>query len=466
LTRVRAEGDRLLENLGQALADHQHTVAQQVGTCLKEYFDPQSGRFTERVERLVREDGELEQLLRRQIGAEDSALARTLASHVGEHSPLLQLLDPGASEGTLSLLAGTVEKTLGEQREQILREFSLDNREGALSRLVSELAEQHGEVGEALEKRIGEVMGEFSLDREDSALSRLVGRVEKAQQQISSEFSLDEEGSALSRMRREFLDVIETQRQANERFHGEVLERLAEMVARKAESDRSTRHGEDFEANVFTFLQTRSQKAGDVAIRTGNTAGRIKNCKKGDAVVELGPEHSAPGARIVAEAKEDASYTLADALAELEEARKNRNAGVGLFVFSARTAPNGLDGFARYGEDIVVVWDAEDARTDVVLVAGLSVAKALCTRARAHRDAESADFEAIERAILEIEKQAGGLDAIARSAETIRTGSDKILDRARIMREALAKQIELLGDKVADLKTLLGAASHDGQEAG
>jgi hypothetical protein len=254
------------------------------------------------------------------------------------------------------------------------------------------------------------------------------------------------------------------QRQANERFHGEVLEKLAQMVARKAEVDRSTRHGEDFEAAVFAFIEARSQKAGDVAACTGNTTGRIKNCKKGDAVVELGPEQAAAGARIVAEAKEDAAYSLANALAEIEEARKNRDAGVGLFVFSARTAPEGLEPFARYGEDVVVVWDVEDPRTDVVLVAGLSVAKALCARAKVRRDAEAADFEAMERAILEIEKQTRGLDEITKSAETIRSGSDKILERARIMRDALAKQIALLGEKVEDLKTLLGGTAEDEKE--
>ena len=42
--------------------------------------------------------------------------------------------------------------------------------EGALSRLVTELKTKHGEVGDALDKRISEVTGEFSLDSEDSAL--------------------------------------------------------------------------------------------------------------------------------------------------------------------------------------------------------------------------------------------------------------------------------------------------------
>lgn len=459
--RVRAEGDRLLEHLGRSLSEHQRSVADQIGACLKDYFDPESGRFNERVERLIRKDGELERLLRNQIGSEGSELAQTLAGHVGEHSPLMQLLDPEASDGLLGSLAVSVEKTLGDQRERILSEFSLDNKEGALARLVAELVEHHGEVGEALEKRIGEVIAEFSLDREDSALSRLVGRVEQAQRQISSEFSLDEEGSALARMKRELLDVIDTQRQANERFHGEVLEKLAEMVARKQEAARSTIHGDDFEAAVFEELNRLSQRVGDVATPTGSITGRIKNCKKGDAVIELGPEHAAAGARIAAEAKEDASYTLQRALAEIDEARKNRDAAVGLFVFSARSAPAGLEPLGRYGNDVVLVWDAEDPRSDVVLVAGLSVARALCARSRAQSDAEVADFDAIERCILEIEKQARGLDEVTRSAETIKSGSEKILRRAEIMRRAFGEQIETLSENVRDLRHLLAGPGAD-----
>jgi hypothetical protein len=108
--------------------------------------------------------------------------------------------------------------------------------------------------------------------------------------------------------------VIEAQRQANER---EVLEKLAEVTARKQDADPSTSPGSDFEKAVFGFLQVLSQKAGDVATPAGSTTGLIKYCKKGDILVELGPEYAAAGAGIVAEAKENASFTLQKALAEL-----------------------------------------------------------------------------------------------------------------------------------------------------
>ena len=135
----------------------------------------------------------------------------------------MQVLDPQASDGLLSTIGATVAETLSEQRERILREFSLDNKEGALSRLVSELSDQHAQASGSLAEHVQKVVSEFSLDRDDFALSRLVRRVEHAQKQISSEFSLDEENSALARMRRELLGVIDALQKANTEFQEQVL---------------------------------------------------------------------------------------------------------------------------------------------------------------------------------------------------------------------------------------------------
>eukprot|EP00461_Guttulinopsis_vulgaris_P007738 UN07788 len=50
---------------------------------------------------------------------------------------------------------------------------------------------------------------------------------------------------------------------------------------------------------------------------TGNRTGRIRNCKVGDIVITMGPEHVAYGSKIVIEAKNDQSYTIQKALDEL-----------------------------------------------------------------------------------------------------------------------------------------------------
>ncbi|MYC36601.1 MAG: hypothetical protein F4X66_06765 [Chloroflexi bacterium] len=454
--QIRDAGEQVIRDLTDALERHRRDTAQQIGDCIKQYFDPKSGLFTQRVRSLVgqgSEAGELERLIRSQVEGDGSLMARTLAAHVGDQSPLMRVLDPQSNGGLIALLTQATETTLAEQRERILREFSLDNGDSALARLVSELQRNHGDVGKALEDRIGSVIGEFSLDRHDSALSLLVGRVESAHRQISNEFSLDSEGSALARMKRELLDVIDGQQKANAEFQMEVLRSLTAMTARKEEAQRSTRHGLVFEDAVAGFVSARLAE-GDVADRTGNTTGKIRNSKKGDMVIQLGPETAAPGARIVVEAKEDQSYTLQKALAEIAEARKNRSAGVGVFVFSQRTAPqDGLEPLARYGDDVVVVWDAEDPTTYAYLVAALSVARALSVQGAQGGGTLGVDVDGLEKAIREVERQAGGLDDITKSAQAIDSHVSKILDKARIVRNGLERQTGVLDEKVVALRT-------------
>ena len=440
-----------------ALESHRRETSQQVGDCIREYFDPQSGFFTHRVRSLVGsgdEAGELERIIRSQVDGDGSVLSRTLAAHLGDQSPLMRVLDPASTEGLVALLTRATEATLSEQRDRILKELSLDHEGSALGRLVAELQKNHGDVGKALEERIGSVMGEFSLDRDDSALSRLVNRVEGAQRQISQEFSLDNEGSALARMRKELLATIEQERVNNTEFRLEVLKTLTDMTARKQEAQRSTRHGMEFEDAVFEFINRR-QGDGDVATRTGNTTGRIRNCKKGDVVVQLGPESLAPGARVVVEAKQDQSYTLQKALGEIEEARRNRDAGVGLFVFSRRTVPSEVtEPLLRFGNDLVAVWDADDPATKVYLVAALSVAKALSVRSAADGETLGVDVEALDKIVREVERQAGGLDEITKSAQAIDGHVTKILDRARIVRNGLQRQVGVLDEQVEGLRGL------------
>lgn len=448
---VRTEGQRILDEMQFRLTAHQQMLADGMAKTLQEYFDPNSGRFSERVKRLVEKDGELERLLREQLAGEDSALGRTLAASVGDRSPLMRVLSPNESEGLLAALRSTVDAELQQQREAVLRQFSLDVPDSALSRLVKDVTAKNGDLEKALETRIDKVTEDFSLDNEGSALARLVGRVDQAQKQITREFSLDDDASALYRMRRELLGVLGEHEKANRDFQAEVMIALGEMKARKDERDRGTRHGGDFEEAVYAHLERDACDAGDVPDRTGDTTGLIKNCKIGDCVIELGPERAAAGARVVIEAKEDVSYDLKRALGEVETARKNRGAAVGVFVSSERTSKDDIPRFGRYGDDIVVRWDAERPETDVYLDAAISLARALATRGTATGSARVADFEAIEEAILEVEKRAQSLDEIKTYAETIRSGADKIAERVRITREALERQVMRLRDRVEDL---------------
>jgi hypothetical protein len=481
--QIRHQTERMLLALDRQLSEHAALVHNRLTASLKDYFDPESGRFQERVNRLIRKDGDLEDLLRRQIGTEDSELSKTLAAHFGQESPLLKFLNPDESRGLLKALRDTFAEQLTQQRERILGEFSLNNKEGALSRLIDELGTQHGKLTDNLQVQIDGVVKEFSLDEENSALSRLVKNVEGAQRTITREFSLDNDASALSRLkgmlestqqaidanltldsddsalarlRKEVLDILAAHRETNQSFQEEVKLTLSKMVVQRDEAARSTTHGLVFEDVVCEFISREAGRLGDIATRTGATTGQIKNCKVGDCVVALGPESAAPGARIVVEAKEKDQYAIAKARDEIDEARTNREAQVGLFVFSARTAPTELTAasIVRHGNDVFALWNPEDPATDLFLKTAFTLARALCIRAAQHREAETADFQAIDEAICEIEKRTESLNEIETAANGIQSGSERILKRVGLCRKALVQQVETLREKMDELRQL------------
>ena len=479
---IEKECDRLLGTLQTRLDEHGRTLDQQLTTSLRDYFDPQTGRFQERVERLIKKDGDLEQVLRRQIGERDSELCRTLVQHVGQQSPIFKLLSPSESDGLMQSLGMTVAGELKNQSDAVLKQFSLDNKDGALCRMVGELTAKQGQFTDQMKLRIDTAVQQFSLDDDNSALSRLVKSVNSAQRMISAEFTLDNdqsglsrlkqivektdlavrgnltldnEQSALSRLRRELLDTLSSHTESAQKFQEEVKQTLSAIVARREEADKSTRHGLEFEVAVCEFFERYAQSCGDIAERTGNTTGEIRNCKVGDLVLTMSPDSSAAGARIVVEAKEDRGYDCTRARTELDQARKNRAAQIGLFIFSKKTAPANLEPVTRYGHDILILWDAEDATTDVFVRVGLTLAKALCIRSAHQKATQTFDFGSLDGAILEIEKRTNDLDKVNGWSETIRNNSEKIMEHIRIARNALERQLKSLREHLDSLRQTL-----------
>ncbi len=455
---VQRECERMLRTLDKQLAEHAMQLNHRLAGSLQEYFDPTTGRFQERVNRLISRDGELEQVLRRQLGAEDSVLCKTLTSHVGATSPLMKVLSPTESQGLLSTLSTTLVRQLNEQREAVLKEFSLNDEQSALSRFGRQLADNQGALSRNLQDRIAQMAKEFSLDDDASALSRFKRTIEKAEQAIRGNLTLDDENSSLARLKREVVTLLDAQFKSSQEFQEEVKVTLASMNTRRVEAARSTQHGNDFEAAAFEYLDRLAQQAGDIAEATGGTTGLIKNCKIGDCVLTLGPDTAAPGARIVIEAKEKQKYDLRAAIEEIDQARKNRDAQVGVFLFSKKAAPSGLEPLARYGNDVIAIWDAEDTQSDIFFRSALTLAKALCLRTHHQKAAQSADFSELDAAVLEINKRSDELDKINGWSETIRKNSDNIIDHVRKTRQALARQVKVLDDNLAELKQTLSQA--------
>jgi hypothetical protein len=427
---IREAGTALVGEVRDLLSARATEMTERVSSSLAQFLDPTNGALPQRLQALLQRDGELDRLLTAHLGADDSVLARSLTAHLGEGSPLFKLLSPTDGAGLQMQLARTMEDALAEQRKHILREFSLDQKDSALSRLVAE----------------------FSLNDDASALSRLSKMLVATSEQIGKNLTLDDDESALARLRRELLGTIDQLTRNNAEFQSQLREALARLDTRKREEARTPTHGVAFEERLGAILAFEAQRLGDLYEATGETTGAIKLCRKGDHVVQLGAESAAAHARIVWEAKEKLSYSLRAALEEIGEARRNRQAQVGVFVFSRKTAPEGLESLQRHGCDVIVVWDADDAASDVVLRAAYSLARALAVRERRPDRVPQAMAE-IERSARSVERQIAYLDDVRKWAETVKGHGEKIAERSLKMAEELRRDVERLDSQVAAMRT-------------
>lgn len=455
---IRHEGERMLLTLEERLSGHREVLDEALGGTLRAYFDPSSGSFTERVQRLVRQDGELSSLIAGQVEAARHSFDTLFAQHLGEDSELRRLLSPEEGNELLEAMRGQVDAALQLQSKAITGEFTLDRPNSALSRLVRELKERHGDLERNLGDKVSSVVSEFSLDNKDSALSRLVSRVESTQRQISAQFSLDNPESGLTRIVQRIERFEEAQTERASQFETRVTTLLEKLVTRREESRRSTVHGNEFEVLVGEQLLAHCKGSDDVLDAVGDTSGQIPRCKVGDFVVTLGPDSVAPGAAIVVEAKASGVYTLKSTLEEADQARRNRTASVCLFVHSARTAPAGLADLHRWGQDIIVVWDEDQPSTDVRLKAAYMVAKALAVRAGQHDEQEEASLAEMDAAIEAIRKQIAGFEEIQTSARTVVNGGEKILKRADLMSQEIERKLLTLQEHAARLRSAGGEA--------
>jgi len=372
-TSIRQAGDALVTQLREILASRATEMTEKLATTLQAH-----------------------------VGADDSVLAKAMATHLGQGSPVFKLLSPDDATGLRAQLAKTIEDALSDQRKQILREFSMDH--------------------------------------EGSALRRLLG-----------EFSLDRDGSALARLKKEVLGTIDKLSRDNVEFQSQVRETLARIDTRKKEEARTTRHGIAFEEHLGALLAEEAQRLGDLYEATGDVTGAIKLCKKGDYVVQLGADAAAAHARIVWEAKEKQAYSVRAALEEIEEARRNRQAQVGVFVYSRKTAPEGLESLQRHGMDVVAVWDADDPASDLVVRAAYSLARALAVRERASGESLAALGE-LEQAARGVERQISYLDDVRKWAETVKGHGEKIAERSARMGDELRREVERLDAQIASMR--------------
>ena len=296
-----------------------------------------------------------------------------------------------------------------------------------------------------------EVLSQFSRDSSGSAMSRLEETIRISHQAIVRQFSLDDSNSALHRLLEVVTANAEMQDKNQREFQSEVRATLSALTAKKQAEAQSTTHGFAYEEAVGAVLGAIVRSHGHILEACGNSVGTIRSCKTGDFLGVLGADCVAPGEKIVIEAKSAGGYDTQKILGECEQARKNREAQVCIFVIDTAYAPAALTTpFTRQGDTIIVKWAQED--NDAYLRAAFSLACALVVRQAKSVKASAVDWSAMEKATLEIQKRAESLADITTWTTSIQGAAAKILDRVRIAKEALESQTVTLMDQIGGLK--------------
>ena len=203
----------------------------------------------------------------------------------------------------------------------------------------------------------------------------------------------------------------------------------ASQSARAEERSKSTAKGIDFEDLVEGLLGAIARGGGDLLERTANESGSTLKSKKGDFVLTLNPGLTrGADVRLVVEVK-DRSISIPAMRTELRDAKANRDAAVGLVVFTPAHAPAGIAPFDVRGDDVWCVLDPEDVEPSM-FEAAVRMARYIALASLAARDTEidtttiSQALACIREQLEQIRNLKSQLTSIGNATKAVWTGLD------------------------------------------
>ncbi|MBP8809416.1 MAG: hypothetical protein KBG48_05640 [Kofleriaceae bacterium] len=460
-----------LSDVGRTLiaeVEHQlerHLTAQQQGwaEALRQYFDPSDGRLAERLDAAVGERGALAGVLERFVGP-SSVLAQTLARNVGAESEIFKRLSPTDSEGLVKVIEGKLAEVLARNQHELGRALDPLVPDGALAKLLRQLRDEVSAAGAGQAAQLQAAMAALDANDEQSAISRMMREAGQARRDLLGALNPRDPSTPLGAIDATVRELLAGQAERLATFQEEVRARqelfdrdvrlaLARIETGRQRDARNPDGGNTFEGQVGAFIAERLRNA-PIMFEPVGKAGR---CKVGDFVLRHTAEGAFAGAALVVEAKHDASYTVPKALAELDEARANREASAGLLVMATSHAKATFPRFARHGQNVLVCWDPEDPASDAWLDAALTLGLYLVGRSKA---VDSGDL----RALADVEKRIGAelerIDRLEKHNRKIEDGSDGIATELRKAK----KELQVLLDKAKSTLRALDVTLDERQE--
>jgi hypothetical protein len=443
-SRLKDVGAALVADIDRQLRTHVEEQRATIASVLAHFFDPKDGQVSQRLAAFVDDEGVLARLLDRYVGPKNSVLVEGLARQIGESSPLFKKLSPTDSEGLVKVLEAQLRTVMDQEHTELVRALDPLAEDGAVARFLRSLREELKGADQDRAEQLSAALAALDANNEASLLSRLVRETNQARLDVLAAVNPDAPSSpmailkaGLTKLLREHAsaqaELAISQQARQTAFEKEVREALARIETRRVQGQTSTRGGLDFEDAVVSFVRAVTQGAPCVFDVTGATAG-VGRCKKGDAVLRFTEESAFAGMAVVFEAKHDATYTAQRALDELDAARKNRDAGAGVFVMARSHASDAFPVFSRYGSNVLVVWDPEDPATDAYLHAAVLLGMALVIRTKTTGDA--GDIAALKDIEGRIETELSRLERMEKHSDAIRRNSEGISDEIRRAQKA------------------------------
>ena len=321
---------------------------------------------------------------------------------------------------------------------------SLDSLFGHDGKIAS-LFEQYfhledGKVARLIQDQIGP-SSQFAkcLDpnNKESVISQLEDMVQKHLEEKTKEmiaqFSLDKEDSAICRLKKMM-----------DNFFKELRETIGIERGRELEAERGTEKGREFETALYNQVAEWGRQLGDQTENVTGKAGFIPNCKKGDYVITLGDTSGAPGVMLVIEAKKG-HYNLKDAVEELKEAKKNRDATCGIMLFAKGYEPSEIKDFRLIGSDFFATIDEEALYNGIPLLyaeSAYKIARAIAINTAKREEVKEIDLDKVHRDLEALSYSIKRISELAKKARKIQNESISLENLANELKQEMNEQLE------------------------
>ena len=264
------------------------------------------------------------------------------------------------------------------------------------------------------------------LDTFAKEMHRVIGQ---SSTNINETFSMDSENSPLKALKS---DLIESSQNLNKQVSDKIDAVNAKVEAINTKRQiimNSTKKGLPFEDSVFEVLAQIATASADEAIKTGQTSGLIKNCKKGDVTVSVNKLASrGHNVNIVFEAKSMA-MSRDEWRKELNLAMTNRAAEISVAVVqTVDQMPNKSRTSIQDNQQLMVAFDPE-FDDPAVLACIYNVAKAYAVSRSL--EGTQVNFKVIQEAVQQLQFSISDLESIEGALKTSHKALEKI-DSARI----------------------------------